>query len=301
MTTRPVPRPGPADLPVLAMAALVHQLARAYVDRRPEAVAAADEDICAIRFTDPDPNVDRPNPVDPDMMRDHHAVQSAGLMMEEWLAKDAARAQIPDVLTAARRLAADNAPPTMRGPLRDAFDQIIAGDADLYADVPAGLTGRTGAHLYAAATAAIIDLMHPMVHNHARLVLEERIRGSQALSQGIPGAEALAYVSEHEAAQLLTELLPWVADTTGDAHEATKRDLRALIQLYLLDHPVPTVEQKAELKTRLGDRIEELATGRLKPRVRGPAAPAPRLTPEQQAARRRAESDRRRAKKKRGR
>jgi hypothetical protein len=76
--------------------------------------------------------------------------------------------------------------------------------------------------------------------------------------------------------------------------------LRALVQLYLLDHPVPTDEQKAELKDRIGHRIDELATA-LTQRTRRRAAPAPRLTPEQQAVRRRIERDRRRGKKKRGR
>jgi hypothetical protein len=47
-----------------------------------------------------------------------------------------------------------------------------------------------------------------MVHNHARLVLEERIRVSQTMSQGMPGAEAVAFVPEQEAAEMLTELLP---------------------------------------------------------------------------------------------
>jgi hypothetical protein len=101
--------------------------------------------------------------------------------------------------------------------------------------------------------------------------------------------------AEREAADLLVELLPWSVDMTGDAHESTKRDLHALIQLYLLDHPVPTDEQQIELKDLIARRIEELA-GRSRPGRRR-TAPAPRLSPEQQAARRRVERDRRNKKK----
>jgi hypothetical protein len=147
-----------------------------------------------------------------------------------------------------------------------------------------------------AATAAVIDLMHPMVHNHARLILEQRIRVGQTMSQGMPGAEAAAFVPEHEAADLLTELLPWTVDMIGGAHEANKRDLRALVQLYLLNHPVPTDKQKAELKDRIGHRIDQLATALTQPSRRR-AVPAPRLAPEQPAARRRVERDHRRGKK----
>jgi hypothetical protein len=177
------------------------------------------------------------------------AVQGAELMLEECLAKETAEAPVSDVLATARQLAADTAPLALREQLRDAFDQTIAGEAELYSARPAGLPGHAGAHLYAAATAAIIDLMHPMVHNHARLALEARIRASQTASQGMRAEEALVYVDEQQAAALLTELLPWTVEMTGAAHETTKRDLRVLIQLYLLDHPVPTETQKAELKT----------------------------------------------------
>jgi hypothetical protein len=65
-------------------------------------------------------------------MLDHLAVQNAELMMEDWLAKNAAKAPMPDVLTTARRLAADHAPPA----LRVAFDRIIAGEAELYPERP---------------------------------------------------------------------------------------------------------------------------------------------------------------------
>jgi hypothetical protein len=297
MTRPPVPTPGPGDLPSIALNGLAHRLARAYLDRNAEQVASADDAIAAVVFHRPDP-AGGADAVRDDMMRDLMAVQGAELMLEEWCTTHGA-APLSDVLATAGRLV-DHAPAGLRDGLRAAVDQITADPQQLYAAAlgHAGLPGHAGAHLYAALTAAAIDLMHPMLHNHARVVLEQQIRIGDTMGQGMPAAEAVTYAAEEEAAALLTELLPWTAEMTGDAHEITKRDLRALIQLYLLDHPVPTDEQKAELKALLDSRIEEL-TSTLGQRPARRAAPPPRLSAEQLAARRRAERGRRQAKKRR--
>jgi hypothetical protein len=287
--------------------ALVYSLARDYFERRAEQVTALDEQLRA--------ETDRfavlagtPDPGHTDGLREQMPVQAGQLMLEEWQDFTSGKIPVDEALAGARQLTADLAPPAIRDDLQAALDRILAGEAELRtpaarifagesAPGPGGLTGAAGAHLYAAVVAAMIDRLHPMVHNHARVLLEERIRAWRVVGKGMPAAEAVASISNEEADRVLAEVIPWIAEMTAPHHGPTKLDLRALVKLYLLDHPSVGLTEREELNQLIGRRLDEAATALGTPDtgkpVRTPPAP---LTPEQIAARQRAERERRRDK-----
>ncbi|MDT5152315.1 MAG: hypothetical protein QOI01_4048, partial [Mycobacterium sp.] len=216
---------------------------------------------------------------------------------------------VDEALTGARQLMADLAPAALRDDLKAALDRILASKAELRtptarifagesAPGPGGLTGAAGAHFYAAVVAAMIDRLHPMVHNHARVLLEERIRAWRVVGKGMPAAEAVASISNEEADRALAEVIPWIAEMTAPHHGPTKLDLRALVKLYLLDHPSVGLTEREELNQLIGRRLDEAATALGTPDTGKPVRtpPAAPLTPEQIAARQRAERERRRGK-----
>jgi hypothetical protein len=294
-----LPPPDPEQQQAITVTATTYLLVRAYLDGRGDWVLDADQ-----RLHEVTAEAAAAHPADAEMFLQHQSVQDAELVLQEWLAITKGKIDPHDVLPAARQLVTVSAPPAIRGQLQEAFDRIIAGDAELISAAPAGLTGVTGGHLYAAVTAAVIAAMHPMTRNHARVLLEERRRGARTVGRGMPRAEAVTYISDAETDRVLLEVMPWVAEMTDRRHDAVNKDLRALVRLYLLDHAVVGAAEKAEIRQLIGKRFEEL-TGALAPRtlVPAPRIPAPPQpppqTPEQLAARQAAERLRRGRKKRR--
>ncbi|MEU1813269.1 hypothetical protein [Micromonospora aurantiaca (nom. illeg.)] len=109
--------------------------------------------------------------------------------------------------------------------------------------------------------------------------------------------ETIAYISDEQADRVLLEVLPRVAEMTDPRHDLTTMDLRALVKLYLLDHPVIGPQEKSDLERRIRQHLKHLTTALGPQAARDtPTAPRPRTSatpqsPEQIAARRRAERE----------
>ncbi|WP_433531327.1 hypothetical protein ACQPYA_04235 [Micromonospora sp. CA-263727] len=274
----------PAALHATRIHALVHELARAYLDRRADEVLRVDARLRDEASGAPGGLTREIAELMPE--------KSAAMMCQDHLRLT--KSAEAELLPVAGQLAADAAPPALRDELALAFDRVAAGEATLF-DRPAGLPGMH-AHLYAAVVAAAIDRVHPMLHSHVRVKLEQDIRAARSVGRGIPAMETVAYISDDEAERVLLDVLPFVAEMTDPRHELIKMDLRALVKLYLLDHPVIGPREKSDLERRIGARLDYVTTAVGSQAARDTATAAPRsktpatpLSPEQITDRQHAE------------
>ncbi|MEU1813268.1 hypothetical protein [Micromonospora aurantiaca (nom. illeg.)] len=146
------PRPRPCDLHTIRTGGLVHELARAYLDRRPDEVLNVDARLR-------DEVTVAPSGLSREVV-ERMPTQSAALMCEDYLRLTKSQAEL--LLPGARQLAAGAAPPALRDELALALNRLVAGSATLF-DRPAAAEppGMLQTHLDAAVVAAAIDNVHP--------------------------------------------------------------------------------------------------------------------------------------------